>query len=361
MVACEYLFRIEAEDFMRKNWKTRLGCFVMAGILAMTGFGMTACGDKEKEVSSEKHSEKTMWEEGSIVRIGDIQVDYREALLYLQSTKEEYEVMYGVDIWQYQLAEDGSTLGEWVKDQTLEQIIYMKIICSQAEELGISLNEDDWSNINEQTLEYMSHFAETDLILYGIDEEIVRQIYADNALALKVYESVTLNVVVKVPEEEARQRRYQSLNIKNYNEDELGNRVSLTVLELIEVMDKVDELFEKAQTTNDLYALAFANTEDDTYLDVTIGKGDLPEEIEAEVLAMQTGETKMVKTPEEYYIFHCVSDYEEDATMEKKEELIAIEQEAEFLKLYQKWKEDTFVEVNEEIWKAIGFDTDAQG
>ena len=47
--------------------------------------------------------------------------------------------------------------------------------------------------------------------------------------------------------------------------------------------------------------------------------------------------------------------------VEKKEELIAIEQEAEFQKLYKKWKQETDVEINEEIWKAIGFETSAQG
>ena len=342
--------------------KKKMSRFAVAGIMACVCLLGTACGKESgASVTPTQSVGKNGWLEGSVVRIGDIQVDYREAMLYLQSTKEEYEAMYGEDIWQYELAEDGSTLGEWVKDQTLEQIIYMKIICNQAEAMGISLDEEDWTNINEQTLDYMAHFQDSELLLYGINEEIVKQIYADNALALKVYESVTLNVEVEIPEEEARQRRYQSLNVKNYHVDAMGNRVSLTVLELIAVMDKVDALHEKAQTTSDFYALAFANTEDDTYLDVTLGKGDLPPEIEEEVLMMQTGELKLVKTPEDYYIFYCVSDYEEDATHEKKEELIAEKQEEEFQKLYKTWKQETNVEINEEIWKAIGFETDAQG
>ena len=342
----------------KKRWLRLVAAGIMVGVCL---FG-TACGKGDGTSATPTQSVgKNGWQEGRVVRIDDTQVDYREAMLYLQSTKEEYEAMYGEEIWQYELAEDGSTLGEWVKDQTLEQIIYMKIICNQAEAMGISLDEEDWTNINEQTLDYMAHFQDSELLLYGIDEDIVKQIYADNALALKVYESVTLNVEVEIPEEEARQRHYQCLNIKNYRVDPMGNRVSLTVLELIEVMDKVDALHEKAKTTSDFYALAFANTEDDTYLDVTIGKGDLPAEIEEEVLSMQTGDLKLVKTPTDYYIFYCVSDYEEDATHEKKEELIAIEQEAEFQKLYKKWKQETDVEINEEIWKAIGFETSAQG
>lgn len=344
---------------MKRKKRLRL---MVAGIMVCVCLFSTACGKGDgSSIIPTQSVSKNGWQEGSVVRIGNTQVDYREAMLYLQSTKEEYEAMYGEDIWQYQLAEDGSTLGEWVKDQTLEQIVYMKIICNQADALGISLDEEDWTNINEQTLDYMAHFQDSELLLYGIDEEIVKQIYADNALALKVYESVTLNVEVEIPEEEARQRRYQCLNVKNYHVDAMGNRVSLTVLELIAVMDKVDDLYEKAQTTSDFYALAFANTEDDTYLDVTLGKGDFPAEIEEEVLMMQSGEIKLVKTPEEYYIFRCVSDYEEDATHEKKEELIAIKQEEEFQKLYRTWKQETDVEINEEIWKAIGFETNAQG
>ena len=116
----------------------------------------------------------------------------------MQSTKEEYEAMYGEEIWQYELAEDGSTLGEWVKDQTLEQIIYMKIICNQAEAMGISLDEEDWTNIHEQTLDYMAHFQDSELLLYGVGEYVGK--FVCESLVGSALDTVQLagNAVVEV-------------------------------------------------------------------------------------------------------------------------------------------------------------------
>ena len=111
----------------KKKWLRLIATGIMIGVCLLG----TACGKGDGNSATPTQTVgKNGWQEGSVVRIGDIQVDYREAMLYLQSTKEEYEAMYGEEIWQYELAEDGSTLGEWVKDQTLEQIIYMKIICN---------------------------------------------------------------------------------------------------------------------------------------------------------------------------------------------------------------------------------------
>ena len=109
--------------------KTKWLHFVAAGMMVCVCLLGTACGKGDGVSATPTQSVgKNGWQEGSVVRIGDMQVDYREAMLYLQSTKEEYEAMYGKEIWQYELAEDGSTLGEWVKEQTLEQIIYMKMV-----------------------------------------------------------------------------------------------------------------------------------------------------------------------------------------------------------------------------------------
>ena len=45
----------------------------------------------------------------------------------------------------------------------------------------------------------------------------------------------------------------------------------------------------------------------------------------------------------------------------KKEELIALRQEEEFKKLYEDWRGEAKIEMNEVLWKAIGFDLEAEG
>lgn len=299
--------------------------------------------------------DRTEYMDKAVVTIDGTEVGYREAMLYLQAAKQEYESAYGEEIWQYILTEDGTTLGEWVKEQTLEQMIYVKIVCAQAKRLGIELDSEEKNRVSERTEEYMGKAEYGTLALYGIARKDVERVYTDTALAQKIYDSVTLNVDTDISNAEAAQKHIQSLMLKNYHEDDLGNRSSLTVQELIATLDRFDALFAEAQTTKDFYSLAYANTDDKQYLDMMVGEGELPEEFAA-AYHLAGGEAMQLRTDNGYYIFYCVSEYDEDATIAKKEEMIAMRQEEEFKKLYEQWRGEAKVEMNDTIWEAIGLD-----
>ena len=340
---------------MKKRWIA--GCMACCMLLAIAG------GCKKNPGTTEPLTgpvDRTEYMDETVVKIDGTEVGYREAMLYLQAAKREYESAYSGEIWQYILNEDGMTLGEWVKNQTLEQMIYVKIVCAQAKRLGIELDSEEKNRVAERTEEYMGRAEYGTLALYGIARKDVERVYADTALAQKIYDSVTLNVDTDISNEEAAQKHLQSLMLKNYHEDELGNRSSLTVQELIATLDRFDSLFLEAQETDDFYSLAYANTEDKLYLDMMVGKDGLPEEFSA-AYGLAAGESMQIRTADGYYIFYCVSEYDEDATIAKKEELIALRQEEEFRKLYEEWRGEANIEMNEVIWKAIGFDLEAEG
>jgi len=322
----------------------------------------TLAGCKKKPGTTEHPTgtvDRTEYMDDAVVTIDGAEVSYREAMLYLQAAKQEYESAYGGEIWQYMLNEDGTTLGEWVKNQTLEQVIYVKIVCAQAKRLGVELDSEEKNRVAERTEEYMGKAEYSTLALYGIARKDVERVYTDTALAQKIYDSVTLNVDTDISDTESAQKHIQSLMLKNYHEDELGNRVSLTVQELIATLDRFDALYAEAQTTTDFYSLAFANTDDKQYLDMMVGEGDLPEEF-AEAYKLTAGEAMQLRTDNGYYIFYCVSEYDEDATIAKKEELIALRQEEEFKKLYADWRGEAKVEMNEAVWEAIGLDLNGE-
>jgi foldase protein PrsA len=253
-------------------------------------------------------------------------------------------------------------MGEVIKQQTLEQIIYIKVVCQKASELGIVLSEEELQTVDAQTAAYMEKIKESDLLLHGVNADIVRRIYSDNLLARKTFEVTTLNVDTDIPDEEAAQHKFQAIAIRNFKIDASGNRVSYEGNELEELTARVEGLRTKALETEDFYKLAAANTEDSTMLEVTGGKGDFPEEYEKTVLSLKTGEvSEVIKTTDYYYIFYCVSDFDIDATHEKKEEIIATRQEEEFRTRYEEWRGLTRIEVNEEVWEELDFDMESVG
>ena len=62
-----------------------------------------------------------------------------------------------------------------------------------------------------------------------------------------------------------------------------------------------------------------------------------------------------------YYIFYCATEFDVDATQEKKEEIIAARQEEEFQTRYKEWRGVTHIEVNEAVWDALSFDMESVG
>ncbi len=333
--------------------KKRLLGGVLVGILLISLAGCDKLpGGKETPTGP---VDRTEYMDEAVVTVDGTEVGYREAMLYLQAAKKEYENAYGEEIWRYILTEDGETLGEWVKNSTLEQMVYVKIVCAQAKRLGIELDSEEKNRVAERTEEYMGRAEYGTLALYGIARKDVERVYTDTALAQKIYDSVTLNVDTDISDAEAAQKHIQSLMLKNYHEDELGNKASLTVQELIATLDRFDSLYGEAQTTKDFYSLAYANTDDKQYLDMMVGEGDLPEEFAA-AYELGAGEAMQLRTDGGYYIFYCVSEYDEDATIAKKEELIALRQEEEFKKLYEQWRSEATIETDETVWEVIGLD-----
>ena len=310
----------------------------------------------------EEGQKETVWQEGSMLRIGDTQVDSREGMVYLHAVQEDYEQYYGSDIWKYVVDSRGNTMGEVIKEQTLDQIIYVKVVCQKADELGIVLSEEELQLVEEQTTAYMEKIQDSNLRLYGVNADIVRRIYADNLLARKTFEVTTLNVNTDIPDEEAAKHRFYTIAIRNYKIDSSGTRVSYEGTELEELRARVESLRQQALAAEDFYKLASANTEDATMLEITGGIGDFPDRYEETVLALNTGEVSgVIETTDYYYIFYCVTDFDVDATYAKKEEIIAARQEEEFQTRYKEWRGITHIEVNEEVWEALDFDMDAVG
>ncbi len=306
--------------------------------------------------------EETVWQEGSMLRIGDTQVDYREGMIYLNAVQKDYEQYYGSDIWKYAIDSEGNTMGAVIKEQTLEQIIYIKVVCQKADELDIVLSEEELQQVDQQTADYMEEIKGSSLTLHGVNADIVRRIYSDNLLARKTFEAITLNVDTDIPDEEAAQHRFHTIAIRNFKIDATGNRVSYEANELDELKARVNLLWQQAKETEDFYKLAAANTEDSTMLELTGGKGDFPEAYAETVLALNTGEvSEVIETTDFYYIFYCVTDFDVDATYEKKEEIIAERQEKEFRTRYKEWRGTTHIEVNEEVWDALDYEMESVG
>lgn len=299
-----------------------------------------------------------------VMRIGTSEVSYREANIYLMSMREEVEALYGSDIWDYVFTRDELTYSELMKNQLLEKIEYIKLVCYMADEFGVSLEADDILNVNDYTQKYMANVTEETAKKYGITEDLIRGIYQDNVLAQKIYETITLNADTSYTEEDYLTADFQYLYISRFYEDSEGNQITIEGDEYDALAEKAEELQKQAVSDQaaalaeedgsyDFYDFAKDNS-DATSVEMTAKRADLPEASREAAFALTDGQISSVVTEDDgFYIFYCVSSYDEDASQEAEEELINAQAEEYFDGLYEKWKENVDIEVNEDLWNAM--------
>jgi foldase protein PrsA len=294
-----------------------------------------------------------------VLTVNGLDVSYDEVRLYLQSNKEEIESTYGSDVWSMSVNADGKTYEETLKASLLEEIIYIKLVCSQAQALGITLTEDELLDVDEYTAEFLSNFDEAKMEYYHVDQEMVRQIYKDNMLSNKVFESLTLSVDTQVLDEEARQAVFQYILVGKYGYDEAGNRYDYSEEQLAEAKTRAETLHTQAQITTNFFDFAQANSDDEDEVEIIAGIGDMKAEIEKVTLSMKAGElSPVIDTEDGWFIFYCVEEMNQEETDAKKEEIIRERQQAAFDEQYKKWDDAKEVIINQEIWDAISLSSE---
>lgn len=349
---------------MKKKITKKLMYLGLLSSIMIFAVGCSKSDDKKNNGTSTKQEEKGTDEKGTevdnklfekeVVSVGDKKVLYSEAMAYFKSFQTQVEAQYGPDIWAYDFG-GGQTFEALAKQDIMNMMVQNKIISQKADKFNVSISEDEEAQIKESTTKFLAGITEEDKAKYGITEEIVTNIFRDDLLKQKVYEAATLDVNTEVSDEEAKQITIQHLLIKTQKTDEKGKTVEFTAEEKAAARKKVEKLLKEAKKTDDFKKLAEANTEDSN-VEYTFGKGQMVKPFEEAAFAMKPGQVSdIVETDYGYHILYCVSDFNEDATQAKKEEIISKRQSEAFQKLYEEWQKEVKVKVNDELWDSLTF------
>lgn len=379
------MYRFKALGMERKmkfSKKKSTNLYILT-ILIVSIITITACGKKDEENKNLKTSEVEDIDEKDtetindsqvtanddkiikadngnpflneiIIKIDNEKVSYSEVILYQKYIQLYYENIFGEDIWDYNLGE--TTIGELAKEDVIDTIIERKIIKKQWENYGIVITEEDEIKIKDDSADYLKNITQEDTEYYGFTFEEVYQFFFDNLMAERVYDAATMDVDTDVPDEVAKQITIQYLLVSTRKTDENGNMIELAEEKKNLAYIKAQELLTEAATVEDFASFSKSNT-DSVEVEVTIGKNDLEKVVEEAAFALKTGEiSNIIEASDGYYIIYCVDDYNEDATLEKKEEVIDERQSEKFIELFEQWQKDIEIEVNEETWDQIKFD-----
>lgn len=326
--------------------------------LFMIGSSIIGCGktsEKEEiDISTTQQVEDVNLEESYAIEIGDMKVYYNEVMVYVLLLKQEYEPSLGSEIWDF-TTQTNENFEEVAKEEVINQITELKIITNEARELGIELDEDEKDIAVTTATAHYDNMSQSDKKKYGITLGTLIQVYEDNILATKVFESLTVDIDTEVSDEEARQVKIWQLVINTTNISKDGTVTPYTTEEKDIALKNARGLLKKVKKAEDFYQFAKENSEREE-IEVIFGEGDKGKAIEDIAFNLAEGEISGVIVGEDgYYILYCVSELDEDATADKKEDIILIRQTKLFQKIYAGWLEKYSVVIHQKIWDFVSF------
>lgn len=336
---------------LRNEADVRGKIYLLPVVMLCAALLLTGCDTGKGEQNT------AAFDENTVFSVGGINVSYPEWTLYVQPVIDETQRMYGDEIWDFVVDDTGKTYAEAFKYEMKDKIAYVKIVCMQAQSMGISLNEDEMIDVNLQTEDYLAQLTEEEMEQQGITPELVRQIYSDNQLAMRVYEHLTLNVDTYIPEDDVRYMVLQYITILKYRSDNGEEQEPYTEEELEDIYEQAKQLEGRLRTDTQIKELSDLD-EEYTVTELIINREELSQKL-SDSLAdaafnLSEGEISgLIDTEEAYFILDCVAESHKEMTDAAKIKIIEERQNQVFAKEYAKWEAEAQILVNSAVWDKI--------
>ena len=292
--------------------------------------------------------------------VNGVSIPLSEVNFYLRYQQAQMQSMYGAyfgeDFMSQDLMGTGTPYGETIRDTVVDTLEEYYIVEANAEDLGVSLSEEEKAAASEAAQAFLAANDSETLEAMTADEAAVTHVLELAALQSKVYQTLAQTIDTNVPDEDVAQKRISYVrNDITGTTDGDGNTTELSAAELAEKEITMNEILNEAKESGDLSAAAEAH--DLTATTVTYGQDNnssLNEDLKAAADELGEGEfSDVVKTDSAYYVVYMESLFDEEATETERQNVLADrEQEA-----YDNWlnplREAAEITVNDEVLNTI--------
>lgn len=298
----------------------------LLGAAVMMISALAGCGKNTKVVLT------AGLKKNEVFRISSASCVLPEVMVYLTNMQNQYESVYGSQIWN---ASDGQlSLEQEEREQVLTQLARIKVMNLLAQKKEVTLDDKEKERAAAVGREYFTSLNSAEVTALNVTQDLITKMYEEYALAEKVYQTIVENVNPEVSDDEAR---------------------TITV-DMIRVSDsaKASQVLGKAKEEGvDFETLAQAESEDQTVMQ-SFGKGEVSEELEKAAFNLGKDEiSDVVESDGSYYILKCISTFDEAQTKANKEKIVKQRQSEAFDTEYTAFEQTLVRQLNEELWNSV--------
>ena len=318
-------------------------------IILLEVFLLTGCDkDKIKIVFT------TGFEEDVVFKIEDISCTKPEIMIYLVNTENIYDEVFGEKIWK--VPYDGKDVESRYKETILARISQIKAMNLYAKEIGVNLNDEEKKNISMAANEYFSSLSNEEKQLFNVSEDLLYNMYAEFAVANKVYEEVTKGVNPEISDDEARTVTIRSILIKTYNIDENGYKIQYSQQMKEDAMKRAYEILGRIKAGEEFEILE-ADYNEDEKSSYSFARGVMPKVIEDAAFNLDEGEVSdVIESEYGYHIIKVISNFDEEQTDINKQLIVSKRKEEAFVETYDNYIKTLTSSINMDLWNSISYE-----
>lgn len=286
-----------------------------------------------------------------------------------QYTAVSYDAMYlgymGEDMWTQDPNNAGTTMTDSVRNGIMNQLQTNYLLDAHMEDYGVSITDEEIAAMEEAADAFLEDNTDEAIKAMGATKEYIVEMLRLNLVQSKMQQAIYDTADTEVSDEEAAQRTFSYIQISTSGHyDENNNYVAYTEEELA----ALDESAEKtAMEASDDFEKA---AEDNGYKVSTYsyGKDEIDEEGNAtgsmDISVIQAADalsegqiSDLIEVEGKgYYILRLDQELDQDATEEKKDEIVSQRQSDKYNEVIESYKEACEWEIHEKQLKKINFD-----
>lgn len=287
-----------------------------------------------------------------VFRIGNRICTKAELMVYLTTTQNQYEKVYGEQIWKTSL--DGVTLEENIKETVLEKIAQIKTMYLLAKEKEIELSKQEEELVTQAAAEYFNSLNETEIELMEVSLETIENLYLEYAMANKVYLQIIRDINPEISDDEARTITVQHILMRTCSKDSKGKWVPFSEQRKQEIYKEMDKVRTLALTGEQDFAELASRYSEDSTLTYSFGKGDMDVAFEQAAFNLETGEiSEIVESESGYHIIKCISTFDRAQTDANKLQIVEKRRNEVFGQEYDRFVEKLARRLNQNLWEKI--------
>lgn len=323
-----------------KHRLTKYGFLVIcgAGLCAML---ITGCAKKSIAFT-------TGLSKDTIIKIDGKTCSDKEADVYLLNLQREYESLFGNESYNKKIADKNLT--EYIKEQALKQMSEIKCLNILAEKNNIKLNDEQKGLVKQAASEYMNNMGDSAAKEFGIEYDTVENIYTQYLMANLYYQKVIDSVDKEISDDQARIITIQYMKFSTKTKDENGAEVEISSDAKNELNAKVLNSLERVGSGEDFEKVAL-DVSDDENVNKTIGRGEWRQDLEKAAFNLVNEQiSDVIESEDGIYIIKCISNYDEQKTLDNKQKIYKDNCDSEINKVYNEYMSAVLTEFNDDVW-----------